>query len=112
MKPSLLISMALSLGFAISACGGATAGDSCTSDGDCSDMKCLHDEVLNSDNRCVDEPGEGTCSPACKTNADCATYGSTFKCALSSIDVACNPTGICRENYSCSGSGCREAPDH
>lgn len=109
MKSFLLASFALAI--SVQACGGTSAGEPCTSDGDCDDMQCQHDKVLNAQNQCENLPGEGECSVACKTNADCASYGSDFKCALSSTDVACNPTGICRQNYSCSGSGCREAPD-
>jgi hypothetical protein len=104
------MSMVIGLALSVLACGGTSAGVSCNSDSECSsDVKCLHDKIMNN-NKCEDEPGPGTCSLACKTNADCAVYGSTFKCALSSIDVGCNPTGECKENYTCSGN-CRLAPD-
>lgn len=90
-------------------CGGSTAGASCEQDSDCSGgPKCLRDK-LASNNTCVDQPGSGVCSLACTTHAQCAAYGSNFKCALSSVHVPCNPTGTCRENYSCSGA-CRDAP--
>ena len=95
----------------LGACG-STAGASCDKDSDCSDMKCLHDKIAGAPaSTCVDQPGKGTCSLACTTNAQCATYGSTFKCALSAIDTPCNPTGVCRDNYTCNGPSCRLAPD-
>ena len=39
-------------------------------------------------------------------------YGATLKCALSQIDVPCNPTGRCLDNYTitCTPGPCREAP--
>lgn len=99
---------------AANACG-SSGGDSCTSDGDCgSGVKCLRDKV-SSGGTCVDLPGSGTCSLACTTSAQCKTYGSSFKCALAQTDVACNPTGICRDNYAidCSKNpNCRIAPEN
>jgi len=100
---------------AIAACSSGTGiGDPCTSDSECTMFKCLHDQTTNTDNSCsnVPVPAEGACSPACRTHADCTQYGATFKCALSQTDVACNPTGICRDNYTitCTPGPCREAP--
>jgi len=97
------------------ACGSGTpVSSSCTSDDQCGSFKCLHDQRLNSDNSCtnVTAPPEGTCSPPCRTHADCTPYGASFKCALSQTNIACNPTGICLDDYhvSCNPGPCREAP--
>lgn len=103
---ALLISAACS--------SGGNVGDSCTSDEQCGAFKCLHDKRTNTDKTCVNvtAPPSGTCSPACTTHADCTKYGATLKCALSQIDIACNPTGICLDDYhiTCSPGPCREAP--
>ncbi len=100
--------------FSVACSGGGQVGDSCTSDAQCGEVKCLRDKVLDANNMCVDStvPPEGNCSPACRTHADCMKYGSTFKCALAQTAIPCNPTGICRENYriSCTPGPCREAP--
>jgi hypothetical protein len=98
--------------FALTACSsGGQVGDSCSTDAECGEMKCLRDKLAMTSS-CVDEPGTGTCSPACNTHADCQKYGATLKCALSQTAVACNPTGICRDNYTitCTPGPCREAP--
>lgn len=106
----------LSLGMVILsvACGSGTpVSQSCTSDADCGEFKCLRDKYSNSSNMCVDQPvPDGVCSPPCTTHADCTKYGATFKCALSQTDIACNPTGICLDDYhiSCTPGPCREAP--
>jgi len=95
----------------LAACSGSSVGSSCTSDAECGEFKCLRNK-RSSGTSCVDAPGGGTCSPTCSTHADCQKYGSTFKCALSQSDIACNPTGICLDNYtiSCTPGPCREAP--
>jgi hypothetical protein len=100
----------------VTACGsGTVGGDSCTKDGDCQKgVSCLHDKHTDSMTMCVDDPGSGICSLACTTHAQCKTYGATFKCALAQTDLTCNPTGICKDNYSitCTGTTCREAPEN
>lgn len=104
----------LSLTLSTVACG-TKVGESCTSDDQCGDFKCLHDQKTGTNGSCtnVTVPADGTCSPACKTHADCTKYGATFKCALSQTDVACNPTGRCLDDYSitCTPGPCRLAPD-
>jgi hypothetical protein len=87
-------------------------GSSCSADSECGSFKCLHDK-LSSNNMCKDFPGSGTCSPPCSTHADCQKYGATLKCALAQVDVPCNPTGICLDDYqiTCNPGPCRLAPD-
>ena len=93
---------------------GGPFGDSCTTDEQCGEFKCLHDKRTSTNNTCVNvtAPPEGTCSPTCRTHADCQKYGATYKCALSQTDITCNPTGICRDDYriTCTPGPCREAP--
>lgn len=98
------------------ACGSGTpVTQSCASDAECGEFKCLHDKRFDSaSSMCVNVPlpSNGTCSPECRTHADCTKYGATFKCALSQSDVSCNPTGICLDDYhiTCTPGPCREAP--
>lgn len=100
--------------FVLTACSaGGSVGDSCATDDECGDNKCLRDQrTMSGSTTCVDQPGSGTCSPACRTHADCQKFGATLKCALSQTDVACNPTGRCLDNYmiTCTPGPCREAP--
>lgn len=94
-------------------CGsGGGVGNSCSADGECGEFKCLRDK-RSSNSMCIDTPGSGTCSPSCSTHADCQKYGATLKCALAQFDVACNPTGICLDDYqiTCNPGPCRLAPD-
>lgn len=98
----------------LAACSsGGQVGDGCTADEQCGQFKCLQDKrAMN--NTCVNvsPTPDGTCSPPCSTHADCMKYGPTLRCALAQTDIPCNPTGICRDNYTitCSGGPCREAP--
>jgi hypothetical protein len=105
--------LGIPLSFLIACSSGGNVGDSCTADSECGSFKCLRDKRRSSaDSSCVDFPGSGTCSPSCSTHADCTKYGPTLKCALAQIDVACNPTGICLDDYmiTCNPGPCREAP--
>lgn len=104
----------LSLSLSLSACSGTKVGQSCTADDECGEFKCLHDQKAATGGGCTNAtvPPTGTCSPACRTHADCTPYGATFKCALAQSDVACNPTGVCLDDYSitCTPGPCRLAP--
>lgn len=102
----------ISLGSSVG-CSGTSVGNSCTSDDQCGAFKCLRDQRVAANNTCADVPGpDGNCSPQCRTHADCTKYGATLKCALSQTDIACNPTGICLDDYkiTCTPGPCREAP--
>lgn len=93
------------------ACNSTVVGQSCGADSECGEFKCLHDKIGGSGG-CSDFPGPGSCGPACSTHAECKKYGETFKCALSTLGATCNPTGRCLDDYRCTGSGCREAPEN
>ena len=107
---AFIISLSVSLS---TGCSGTSVGDGCTTDAQCGTFKCLRDQRVSTNNTCTDVPvPDGTCSPACTTHADCTKYGASLKCALSQTDIVCNPTGICRDNYTitCNPGPCREAP--
>jgi hypothetical protein len=106
-----LFTVAFFLG--VTACGGGDElGSSCMSNSDCDTYSCVF-EKTSSNSMCVDITEiPGTCSPACSTQADCRKFGASFSCALTSHDAPCNPTGVCLQNYSCTGNGCRIAPDN
>ncbi len=93
-------------------CGGEEElGSSCQSDSDCGTYGCIFEKTA-SNSTCVDITEiPGTCSPACSTQMDCRKFGADFSCALPSHDIACNPTGVCLQNYSCTGNGCRDVPE-
>ena len=103
---------ALMTTLALGGCSSPDFGVSCQTAADCTTSPCLKTKTLNkTTSKCEDRTGlPGTCSPPCATHADCKKLGATLRCSLSPVEAACNPTGVCLDNYKCTGD-CREAPE-